>query len=545
MPHIDELLVQSAPAWERARRRGAIGPRVLVATTMGGFNHGATTEKALAIALTLRGASVDFLLCDGLPGCQITKIGKETPERMIATDLRLRCPQCLSDGEKQFDPTGLEVLKLSHFLRPEDRAEAVALGEKANIPKLKEMTLDGWRIGEHALAGALRFYARGELGPEPMGEGVARSFVRSAVLTARAIDRLFATNVYDVAVFNHGIYVPQGVIGEVARSRGVRVVNWNAAYRRHCFVFSHEDSYHHTMISEPTATWENLELTPERRERVITYLRSRRDAKDDWIWFNKAADASRSEIGKELGLDNRPMVVALTSVVWDACLHYDSNAFESLKDWMLQTVAYFAKRQDLQLVIRVHPAEVSGLVKSRDKMADIIAAAYPTLPPNVKVVPPENPLSTYSLLDNANACLVYSTKTGIEASATGLPVVVAGEAWIRNKGFTRDAVSPSSYRSILDTLPFADRLDQAQQDRAMRYAYHFFFRRMIDMPFLVDREKNQFSIEVDQLDDLLPGNFSGLDCICDGVLHGTPFVHDGDVEETAAASDASPKRKSA
>ncbi len=311
---------------------------------------------------------------------------------------------------------------------------------------------------------------------------MGRKFVKAAVLTALAFDRILARGNYDVVSANHGIYTPQGVVGEVARARGVRVVNWNPAYRRHCFIFSHGDSYHHTMVTEDVRAWEDLDLTPARRERITGYLRDRREAKGDWIWFNKSADSSRGELAEILGLDERPLVVALTSVVWDACLHYESNAFDSLTDWMMQTIDYFAGRPDLQLVIRIHPAEVTGFVQSRARMADAIARRFPDLPQNVKVVAPDSPMSTYSLVDNANAVIVYSTKTGIEASAQGLPVVVAGEAWIRNKGFSRDAVSPESYRAILDELPFAGPLSDDKRERALRYAYHFFFRRMIELP---------------------------------------------------------------
>jgi hypothetical protein len=368
-----------------------------------------------------------------------------------------------------------------------------------------------------------------------MGEGVARQFVKAAVLTARGFGRILDAGGYDVVSANHGIYTPQGVVSEAARAKGVRVVNWNPAYRRHCFIFSHGDSYHHTMITEDVKTWEGLELTPARREAITGYLRDRREAKGDWIWFNKSADSSRKELAAQLGLDERPLIVALTSVVWDACLHYESNAFESLTDWMLQTVEDFKGRPDLQLVIRVHPAEVSGFVKSRAKLGDAIAKRFPQLPENVKVVAPEDPLSTYSLVDNANAVIVYSTKTGIEASAQGLPVVVAGEAWIRNKGFSLDATSPQSYRAILDTLPLAGPLPAHQRERALRYAYHFFFRRMIELPFLAAAGPAEFAIELERLSDLEPGAFGGLDCICDGILTGTPFVHDDLKDDPASA----------
>jgi capsule polysaccharide export protein KpsC/LpsZ len=231
------------------------------------------------------------------------------------------------------------------------------------------------------------------------------------------------------------------------------------------------------------------------------------------------------QIADELRLDrNKPIVLALTSVVWDACLHYESNAFDSMADWIVQTIKYFESRPDLQLVVRVHPAEVTGLVPSRDKMADIIHNLCHSLPANVRVVPPDSPLSTYSLIDNANAVLIYSTKTGIEASAAGSPVIVAGEAWVRNKGFTRDAVCAKSYQRILDELPFATRLDVAVHERALRYAYHFFFQRMIKLPFMKEAPGKALMADIDDLDELGPGGYAGLDCVCDGILNGSPFV---------------------
>ena len=524
MTEIDGLL--AGPLWEEAKRRAEAGPRVLLATSMGGFSHGAITDKALAIALTLRGAKVDIFLCDGAPGCHLTKIGKEAPAAIVESDVRKRCGPCISSGESTFAPLGLRVVRLSELLGPSDRQDAEAFAQEVDVAGLKQATFEGCKIGEHALAGALRYFAIDDLSGEPLGEGVARKFVKAAVLTARGLNRLLSQNDYEVVSANHGIYSPQGVIGEVARARQVRVVNWNPAYRRHCFVFSHGETYHHTMISEEVSGWEALALGGGRRDRIESYLRERRYAGGDWIWFNKAQDSSREELAAKLGLDNRPLVIALTSVLWDACLHYESNAFPSLADWMRQTITHFAERPDLQLIVRVHPAEVTGFVKSRARIADMIAAAFPTLPENVKVVPPEDPLSTYSLIDHANAVLVYSTKTGIEASAQGLPVVVAGEAWIRNKGFSHDAISPDSYRAILDQLPFEGPLAPEKRERALRYAYHFFFRRMLELPFLSDVGPAEFAIQVDELQELSPGRHPGLDRICDGILSGAPFVYD-------------------
>ena len=107
--------------------------------------------------------------------------------------------------------------------------------------------------------------------------------------------------------------------------------------------------------------------------------------------------------------------------------------------------------------------------------------------------------------------LIYGTKTGVELSSLGIPVIVAGEAWVRGKGVTRDASSPEEYFRILDDLPLGRRLDEATTRRARMYAYHFFFRRMIPLPFVQAAEGKPvpFTVEIDGLSDLLPGKHRG------------------------------------
>jgi len=79
-----------------------------------------------------------------------------------------------------------------------------------------------------------------------------------------------------------------------------------------------------------------------------------------------------------------------------------------------------------------------------------------------------------------NAVAIYGTKTGM-VDEPRRAVIVAGEAWIRNKGLTLRRVSPESYFAHLDKLPLQHRLDAETIRRARRYAYHFFFRRMIPL----------------------------------------------------------------
>jgi hypothetical protein len=232
-------------------------------------------------------------------------------------------------------------------------------------------------------------------------------------------------------------------------------------------------------------------------------------------------------ISRETGVNfTKPCIGLLTSVMWDAQLHYKSNAFPSMLAWTLQTIDYFRRRPELQLVIRIHPAENTGMIPSRQKMLDEIRRHISELPSNVTVIAPESRISTYAIMSQCNAVIIYNTKTGIEIASMGIPVIVAGEAWIRNKGFSLDASSPADYFAILDRLPLLSRMPPDQVERATRYAYHFFFRRMIELPFIVPTEKGKYVLDLNDPEALQPGHFKGLDAICRGILEGKAFVVD-------------------
>jgi len=63
--------------------------------------------------------------------------------------------------------------------------------------------------------------------------------------------------------------------------------------------------------------------------------------------------------------------------------------------------------------------------------------------------------------------------------------------------------------------------------RAKKYAYHFFFRRMIPVEFVEPTgiENIPYRINIQSLKDLLPGRSKGLDTICDGIMSGADFIY--------------------
>ena len=501
--------------------------RVLVATGTGSHWSMSGFESVLTAALRLRGSNVEVLLCDGvLSACQECEVALFPGRRLVFEGTAPLCKTCFSPASTMFDELDVPVRTYGEFLSPLDRQEIDFLIKITRDAEIRAVSWRGIPVGEHAIAGALRFYGRGNLAGEAFGNDVAREYLRAAMYTAAAVSGLLRVNKYDIAVFHHGIYVPQGVVGDVCRLHGVRVVNWTPAYRDRSYLFSHGDSYHKTMINESVEEWAGFEWNKEKEVRLLDYLESRRSGSNDWISFQRHSVEEADGLLKEIGVaPNRPVIGLLTNVVWDAQLHFRANAFPSMLDWLFFTIDHFVDRSDVELLIRVHPAEVLGTVPSRQRVVDEIQSRWPTLPDHIHIVAPDDPKNTYALMSACDTVLVYGTKMAIELPCWGIAVVIAGEAWARGKGFTTDVSSVAEYETVLSSLPTGHTLHDEIVERARVYAYHLFFRRMIPVKFArKHRYLVPFAYEVNSLAALAPNADPGLDIICEGILSGSPFV---------------------
>lgn len=547
-------LRRGQPKWGRVLGHGLHSPssgthshprrKVLLATGGGAYLAATRIESLLAVALSQRGAECHILLCDGLlPACLQCNIDWERDERRYAKHgpTRAHCSACFSPAFDMYSSLGLRVHRYSELLTKQDFDDAETLASQIPFDKIGTYTENSIPLGEQAMAGALRYYGRAELA-DPYSEGVLRRYLRAAKLAATATRHLQEREKFDAAVLHHGIYVPQGVTAAVLRQCHVAITTWHVAYRKKTFIFSHGDTYHHTLMEEPVETWQDMPWTDAMETRIVDYLNSRWHGTDDWIHFQRNAVFESAAFAKEIGLDlTKPTIGMLTNVMWDAQLHYPGNAFPNMLEWVLRTIRKFETRRDLQLVVRIHPAEITGSIPSRQRIADEIARAFPKLPANVFIILPENKLSTYALMQQCNAVIIYGTKTGVELTSMGIPVIVAGEAWIRNKGVSLDARSIEQYEHMIDALPLADRLPPETVQRARKYAFHFFFRRMIPLEFLQPvMHEPGFELGITKVDELLPGRSRGLDIICEGVLSGSEYVYPAELEmlDDSAATES-------
>jgi hypothetical protein len=513
-------------------QRPNINKKIICATNVGG--HGAVTpiDSIVATSLWLRGADVKMLLCDkALSACEAAMFHMfPNKKTFLKNGTSHLCGNCFKSGVDYYSPLHIETLKLSSFHNLEDLVYAKSLVKDFSINDCFKYQDDGVDIGEQVRAGVLRFFGKATFEDEDpiYVREVSKQYVIAGIITSICIRNLIIQHNPNTIVSHHGVYIPQGVVGEVARRNSVDVTNWGPSYRNTTVIYSHGDTYHHTFMDESTNYWDEVPLNTLQENQLMDYLNKRRVGMGDWSWVTPDRGGILVEEHKkmidELKLDdNKPIFGLLTNVLWDAQLFYNGIAFSNMLDWLFFTIDHFIMDQSKQLVIRIHPHEVK--TGNRQPTIKEIDKRYKVLPNNIKIILHDSPYSTYALMDLCKVVLIYGTKTGVELAPYGKPIIVAGDAWIRNKGISIDITSVDQYLDILNKINEIPPLTKIKIDRAKQYAYHYFFKRMIPLKSLDPNASFPPKIAISNLEALLPGNDKGLDVICDGILNKTPFIY--------------------
>ena len=263
----------------------------------------------------------------------------------------------------------------------------------------------------------------------------------------------------------------------------------------------------------------NLALSDEEVKELEAYLEDRSFGRRsiEQYWRDVRFDTiPRRTSGKRVTL--------FTNLTWDSAVINKEIAFPTIQEWIADTIRFFACRPEHELVIRIHPAEVTLAGKpTREPLSPFIHETFPTLPENVIVVEPEDITSSYPLMAESDAVTVFTSTTGLEAALAGVPVIVSGETHYRDKGFTLDVDDPASYHDALESV--LDDTSDVRPDIELvrRYAYLFFFRLPIQFPAVHEHVPGLVRVDVRRLADLEAGKDPELDRVCDGILHGGNF----------------------
>lgn len=398
---------------------------------------------------------------------------------------------------------------VAHGIRPIELQDGTTndadnLNEKS-LEGLLDYEWDGVPIG-HLVSTSVRWFLCSEdLAADPLSLGFLRSAIREGRQFIQQLVARLEEDHPDAIFMLNGQFFFERLATYCAEQRGIRVVTYERGYDKGSIFVS--DDFPASRY-DTTRIWPQVmdrKLNQEQDTQLDTYLTDR--------MYGRRSIANFWP-DPEFRPRNDEFSVLLTNVVWDTAAQNRGACYPDQRSWLVDVVSWYGNHPEHRLVVRVHPAEVRvSNATSRESAADIVRGIAGMPFPNVEIIEPDDPQSSYPLIDGSRLVHVFASTVGLEAAIRAKPCLVAGDAQFAFKGFTFEPANPDEYRaSCEEFLRLSPSVDVC---RARNFAFFFFFEAQL------------------RLDDVIREPQAGL------VRLGTPAafrtsVRDGTLREIAS-----------
>jgi hypothetical protein len=394
----------------------------------------------------------------------------------------------LSGNETNFEATDFE---------PRANAAWVdqRIGQLNDLHSWLALEHDGVHVGRFAIASTLRFLRVGRLNfSDAKMRDTLRFFLETSVLHAVAAARLMTEIKPDcVLVMDRG-YTGHGEAFDVAINRGIDAVMWNLGYKSNRLVVKRYNAANERdhFLCPSTETWTMLRALPWTSEQGRRVRQEIFDCYQSQDWFSfvgtqfdkqiLSAQGTREKLGIGHG---EKVAVIFPHILWDGSFFSGTDLFEDYTQWLVETLRAAAANPRLRWVVKLHPAHVVKAKQGNDQNLpselSVIRSTFGTLPAHIKLVHPEEQISTYSLFEIADYTVTVRGTVGIESALLGIPTITAGTGRYDRRGFTIDSTTREEYLQRLATLDTYSRLSPEQIELAERFAYATFFGRPLTL----------------------------------------------------------------
>lgn len=168
-------------------------------------------------------------------------------------------------------------------------------------------------------------------------------------------------------------------------------------------------------------------------------LEKRRTGKDMYNHFS--TDNNLNKIPNEYYL-------LLLNSVWDSAALGLHTVYESMIDWILDSISWVIENTDKTIVIRQHPAERVAIINNTDSYEKKIFDKF-GVTERIIFIEAKNDVNTYDLIENSSCVLGFSSTSIVESVALGKPAIIVSSTYYANFGIVYNSNNKEEYYDYL------------------------------------------------------------------------------------------------
>ena len=433
-------------------------------------------EFMSAAQLKQSGHDVKVIICDELPYTEKEIVGL-APLRSYK--------RCYERTKRYCKAYGVSYLRISDFLSNQNRKEAYQLSQQSfkDIKNYKKNNINIWDYAKRNHS----HYFKGDIKPKGEYESIFRKAFESAYLIETAFSKILSKYVDYEIVSANGKYLQTGIPIELNKNLGNSFYTYEVFRQGNGVIV---DKNRCSMEQNMDDVWEELKsskLSAEDRNKLYRSFDMQQKSinLEDKLWDENRID-NEKEIISLLGIDLRKKIIACyPNVFWDSVHMGLDSVSKDLTSWLKDMIDFVKDKDEFQLIIRTHPAELKAEsnIQSKFTISDSLNELFDKMPSNVIIVEPKSNVSSYSLANIANANIVWNGTIGLELALNGTKPIVIADAYYANKDFTIDFLNFDDLANYLNNLNDKSEINNEEKRLVEIFSYNIRFRRKFNPPY--------------------------------------------------------------
>ena len=448
------------------------GPKILLAPSFSIFHTLKIHDILFTSLLAAKGARLAYLSSPfGLPFCQdcggINNLAQT--QQLCAYCRRFsRNDRDLSEHLKQF----AQIYEPTEFVSQAEISKLQRLAFALSDSELAEFIYEGLPIGQYSLDLVRNkgYVSNIQLVPD------YQNFVRKAIFSNLLFHTYFKNTLAkfqpEVILSHDAFYAPWRIIHDLALAARIPIYNYYPGMRSNTFFYAKNKITFNLDMAPLFEKWRNRDISKKELQKIQKLFKTRNKL-TIYDMPTKAVKKDGEQTAYERIIKSkRPLAILYTNVLWDVMTLNKDTIFSSIQQSYLETVRFFIKHPEYNLIVKPHPLDLFKGHESKEQADVLINTAFGKLPDNILVLPPNTPITSYGLIGQADVSIVYTTTVGMESAILGTPVITIGAAHYANKGFTSDPKGSEDYFAALKAmLDRPQHVSKQQQALAKKYYY--------------------------------------------------------------------------
>ncbi len=299
-------------------------------------------------------------------------------------------------------------------------------------------------------------YVHGETNTE-LRQSYERIVEKQLTPVYSKIASLYEEESFDQIILPGGIWGPSSVISLLAERNNTQLTTYDSEENE--FLMSIFGIA--AQLNDIPHFFEKLLNNPKEKsfaiQKGVEQLHNRRVGNDLGSHFLEATNT------EEYGDDYYLM---LLNSVWDSAALGLHTVYDSMIDWILDSIEWVLKNTEKPILIRQHPAERNKYINNTDMYAEKIKDRFGNNK-RIKFIAAKDTANTYDLIENATCVLGFSTTIIVESVMLGKPAIIVSSTYFANFGIVYNANNKKEYYMyLLKSARNELKITQEMKDRA-------------------------------------------------------------------------------